>query len=575
MAVRGPFATMPSLSREEPIVTHLISRLACGMACVAAALAIAACGGDGNDHSSAPTATKLALRGTSASTVSLAWDRDAQATGYSLERREGSGNFEAVAQLPSDVHRYLDEGLAPHTAYTYRLTTHRGSAGGSQDSAQGSATTTDDALELTSTGAVLGETGRALIGAAGGSVASADGSVRVDVPGSAWTADAVVVLQGQENTAPGGVGSALHLRLPAVPAKPLTLSLTYGEDAASDADGLGVALQRRDGSWLSLPVKALDRAARRIALELPVDALPRAVHAQALRAGASEAQGDVELTLTTVRLLSLAPRSARLPVGQAQRFVPYQRVVQTEEVGGDCPETLSLCPVPIPLVTQHQAPFLNSKPGYTRQWLVQGVEGGSSSLGTVQAEGDVGALYTAPGHAPTPNPVKVMFRSRHDQSGRSIELSADVTVVEPVWTGIVHGTLDGASDIGFSFSAEAVWTLDAASDDEFHASGTQSVHVIDITCSGSASPSTVPLPPGLLKIDRSTTPPHYTLDVGSLWNTTISGTCPGRGGTSVAMVVPGQLQAQGSVSADGTLIEGTAHLNNIQWDWSFTSQLQP
>jgi hypothetical protein len=185
----------------------------------------------------------------------------------------------------------------------------------------------------------------------------------------------------------------------------------------------------------------------------------------------------------------------------------------------------------------------------------------------------VGALYTAPHRAPTPNPVLVVFRSRHDKSGRSIELSAPVKVTEPVWTGILHGTMGGAADLGFSFSAEAVWTLDAASDDEFHASGTQSVHVINITCTGSASPATVPLPPGLLKIDRSTTPAHYTLDVGSLWNTVITGTCPGVGTASVGMVVPGEVQAQGSVSADGTRIDGSATLNNIQWEWSLSSQL--
>jgi hypothetical protein len=37
--------------------------------------------------------------------------------------------------------------------------------------------------------------------------------------------------------------------------------------------------------------------------------------------------------------------------------------------------------------------------------------------------------------------------------------------------------------------------------------------------------------------------------------------------------VPGEVQAQGSVSADGTRIDGSATLNNIQWEWSLSSQL--
>jgi hypothetical protein len=558
-------------------VTHLISRLAGGTACVLAAFALAGCGGGGggaDEPSSQPTASapSLTLSGSSASTVALAWSQADGITGYTLQRQSPGTAYAPVAELPAEQHQYLDEGLAPHTAYSYRLVAHRN---GGDDQVEGSATTTDDTPEVTGIGAVLAEIGRAPMGAAGGSMASADGSVRLDVPAGAWTADTTLVLQSQENTAPGGVGAALHLSLPAAPTKPLTLSLAYDPSDAPNADGLGVALQRRDGSWLSLPIKAVDHAARRITLELPLSVLQRTSTAQAMRAHATAVDDiSIELTLVKYERLFLSPKSASLPVNGTQKFVPYSRTVTRDEGEEICFDDGSgICLPPLPVVTAHQAAFLNSKAGYTRQWLVQDVVGGNSSLGTVQPQADVGALYTAPRRAPTPNPVLVVFRSRHDKSGRSIELSAPVKVTEPVWTGILHGTMGGAADLGFSFSAEAVWTLDAASDDEFHASGTQSVHVINITCTGSASPATVPLPPGLLKIDRSTTPAHYTLDVGSLWNTVITGTCPGVGTASVGMVVPGEVQAQGSVSADGTRIDGSATLNNIQWEWSLSSQL--
>ena len=82
------------------------------------------------------------------------------------------------------------------------------------------------------------------------------------------------------------------------------------------------------------------------------------------------------------------------------------------------------------------------------------------------------------------------------------------------------------------------------------------------------------LPPGLLKIDRSTQPATYQLDIGSLWNTTITGMCPGNPGSAeVPMTVPGQLQVQGQVSADGKLIQGRTVMGGIEWDWSFALDL--
>jgi hypothetical protein len=96
--------------------------------------------------------------------------------------------------------------------------------------------------------------------------------------------------------------------------------------------------------------------------------------------------------------------------------------------------------------------------------------------------------------------------------------------------------------------------------------------VIEITCTGTVSPSSAVLPPGALVIDRSVNPPRYTLDVGSLWPTTLTGVCPDGSG-SVGFEVPGRLIVEGTVSGNGSSITGNAVINGIAWDWALSSQL--
>ena len=97
--------------------------------------------------------------------------------------------------------------------------------------------------------------------------------------------------------------------------------------------------------------------------------------------------------------------------------------------------------------------------------------------------------------------------------------------------------------------------------------------MINFTCFGTASPASAPLPPGALVIDRSSEPARYTLDVGSLWRTSIAATCPGHGSTTVGMDVPGRLIVEGTLSGNGTAIIGNTVQNGIVWDWALTSQL--
>ena len=63
--------------------------------------------------------TGFTATATSSSAITLAWTAAASATSYSLERKSGAGAYAQIATPSSNG--YLDAGLTPATAYTYRL----------------------------------------------------------------------------------------------------------------------------------------------------------------------------------------------------------------------------------------------------------------------------------------------------------------------------------------------------------------------------------------------------------------------------------------------------------------------
>lgn len=539
---------------------------------------LAACGGGGGsgtpgngNGTDTPVALSLTALGSSARTTSLAWTPVAGASGYTLERRTADSAWATIATLDAADDRYIDDGLVQETTYTYRLVAQ----GIAATPAEQAATTSADAPLVTAAAASLGGTPEAgELDAAGGSVASADGSVRVTLPAGALAARTTVSLQRTANPVPDGQGDGVRVHVDTMPSQPLTLTLRYDAALDANADGLGLALQRADGSWLSLPITAIDKARRTLSATIaPSMAARETATGLARPASARAAAASVGLEFSVIKYLNfhLAPRESVVETGKTQLLVPYARTLVA--IGHICLPDEEFGCIPMPLLDKREIPFENQKAGYTRQWFVFADEGGTPALGTITPRTTSGAVYQAPAQEPTPNPVIVSFRSTHQKSGRVLTLSASIRVREPVWTMTLHGVLEQSADIGFAFSAEAVWTRVPGSENTYEATGTQSVHVINITCSGSASPGTVPLPPGALTIDRSVEPARYTLDVGSVWNSVVTGTCPGHGTASVGITVPGRLVVEGTVGGNGTTIEGTTSQNHITWDWALTNQL--
>jgi hypothetical protein len=522
--------------------------------------------GNGNGGNGAPIATELVAVGSSARTASLGWKPVTGATGYTLERKTGASAYAPIATLGADADAFIDEGLTQNTAYGYRLVPN----GVNAAPAEKQATTSADMPVVSAVGAAIGNASTGTIDAAGGQFAAGD--TRLTLPGGAVPGGTAVSLQPVANTAPDGVGDGVRLHLSARPSQPLTLTLSYDAALDGQADGIGIALQRNDGSWLTLPVTAIDKTQRTLSAKLPPSlaggTMGSGVRPQAARATAA---ADVSLDVTVIKYLNfhLSPRQAVVETNKTQLLVPYARTLVA--YGHICLPDEELGCLPMPLLEKREVPFENQKAGYTRRWFVWAEEGGDAASGTITPRNGTGATYKAPAKEPNPNPVIVTFSSTHDKSGRTIALTSSIRVKERVWTGTIHGTLEQSADLGFAFSAEAVWVRDA--NGTYRATGTQSVHVLNFTCTGSASPATVPLPPGALTIDSSVEPPRYTLDVGSLWNTVITGVCPGHGTATVPMQVPGRLIVEGTIGNNGTRIEGTTSQNHITWDWALTSEL--
>lgn len=571
---------------------------------------LAACGGGGGSGSAAPTAdgsdqtpasplpeVAFAAVSVSANATSLGWPRPSAAANYTIERRSAGGAWQLVDSVDARSAVYLDAGLAPDTDYQYRLVE---TGGAHRTLAERSVRTSNEQPVISASGDPVSAPSTESMNAAGGELKTPDGSIVVGVPAGAFTTPAQAQVQPVSNTAPEGRGPALRVRLDQTPAAPLTLTLRYDAGQDAEADGQRVALQRADGSWISLPLLAIDKTGRTLTAELAPTLFAAlgdagaAASARVLSAGsaaqngarvahqaagnAAPAGGWVEFTVTRYLAFYLQPQRARVAVKKSLRLVPHARVLgQAERCSSD--GAAPVCVVDL-VLTEREMTFLNSKSGFDRRWSVAGVEGGNSVVGLVQPSGTVGAVFVAPDRVPSPPTVVVGFQSREVASGRTVTLSAQVEITPDDWVGTLSA-VNGPSDAGTTFTAlaDVRWTRDdAASTDTrkvFRASGSVDVVVSDDDCVVSVTPShqAVVANPQLaeLVVDESHSPAQYTLRLIAFWPATLSASCPGGSGSSVTPAAGYGWDVSGTVDSGGNRIEGRrVDESGAAIEWSFT-----
>ncbi len=245
----------------------------------------------------------------------------------------------------------------------------------------GGGTSEPSAPEATEIGQPIGPATRAVIGSAGGTLSSADGSVNIEVPAGAFANDETITLQEISHLNHGAPGRAWRIGPQTLaPALPLTLRLHY-DDAdlqGTDAAELRLAYQDAQRRWIVPAAPSLDTATRTLTLS-------------------SRRLGD----WSRFARLSLSPSAATVQVGQSLAL----KVLRCEVVGFDAgadggdPQLVKDCQ-PDPLVK-------------TNGPRVNGVAGGNATVGTAVWPDPQRAeyLYTAPATAPTPRTVALSVQT--------------------------------------------------------------------------------------------------------------------------------------------------------------------
>ena len=444
-------------------------------------------------------------------------------------------SFRALAGGKTSNHRYTV------SATTYASAAAAGYAG---EGVAFCATAVTDATSGASATAVGMPVSSAIsmanVGAAGGTLSAPDGALSLTIPPGALAADTMISIQPISNFAHGKIGLAYRL-LPdgQTFSKPITLTFNYTDDdlIGSAAEFLGAAFQTATGFWQWFGPATINTANKTVSVN-------------------STHFTDV----SRVRGLQIRPPKKTVrPSATVALQVKLCYQVDSGELttlGYECDSDQG----PDGILT-------------VDQWAVNGVPGGGGAFGTVVGSG-AAATYTAPSSKPSPATVAVSARVRVQSIGGSALVVSNITIAEDSWTGTATSIFAPQN-----VSANLTWTLDSTVNNvaTYRSSGTA-------TISGGVQPACIVSPSnssidntGLLVVDYNANPPTYFGGGSTSWPSSIS--CPPVPGSFPSTVTalylagrggPSGNAAAGSVSADGSTIEGTDSVAGAVFNWKFT-----
>lgn len=259
----------------------------------------------------------------------------------------------------------------------------------------------------TAIGTPRGQPASAVIGAGGGTLLSADGMLRVDVPANAFAADQTVSIQEITNEAHGAKGRAYRINPEGLHTPiPMTVSFKYTDEdlRGTTLDLMRIAYQDANRVWRVYRHPVIDTSSRTLSVQ-------------------TKHFSD----WSAVTGAQILPHSATVHTGetlQLQVVSCEPEDVDPVDENGD----INLPPVP-----ECKASPLDAYE--TSAWSVNGVEGGSFGFGIVQADSDRWsgrATYTAPVTKPQPNTVSVSAKHTLDDGspGAVRLLVANITIEE-------------------------------------------------------------------------------------------------------------------------------------------------
>lgn len=258
-----------------------------------------------------------------------------------------------------------------------------------------------------------------VIGPEGGSLASADGKISLEIPAGALSKAETVGIQEITQQAPGKFGKAFRLSPEGTSfAKPVKIRFAF---TAEELRGTAIELirpayQTKEGYWA-----------------MPKDWVP------------NPATGTVTVETTHFSDWSplpgaqLDPWSARVKVGQSVNL----RLMVCEEVLPDDPRN----PLDIPLA-QCDPSIVVAR--MAKDWAVNGAVGGNAAVGTVSSPQPGQATYTAPAQKPAQNPVGVSVAYTPLEEKTRVILLSHITVEDDAparWQGTISVIYKGSQDL--------------------------------------------------------------------------------------------------------------------------------
>ncbi len=290
----------------------------------------------------------------------------------------------------------------------------------------------------TPVGRSLGAQESAVIGAAGGSLVSADKRLTITVPPGALTKNTTLGIEPITDMTRGGKGSAYRLTPHGtVFAQPVTVTLVYGDSdiAGTAAPALTLAFQRADGIWQAAERTVVDTATGTVSVQTRhfSDWVP-------------------------VPSYVLTPANAVVRAGETVQF----QVRDCLAALPDDPSRWGLVPECVPIDENDYG--LNGGNG----WYVNGIQWGNGTVGRIDIDAATHAAsvsYVAPKRKPEPNQVAVSVEFTHLFSGKSTHLVATVTVIDDArpYVGTVHfhrGDLDATATLTWNVYEEQADVID-------------------------------------------------------------------------------------------------------------------
>lgn len=275
-------------------------------------------------------------------------------------------------------------------------------------------TSTSNEPEVTGPGVPVGAPVTATIGAAGGSLRTADGRFELEVPPGALAADTQLSVQALTHTLPSGVGLSYAIAPQNVTfAQPATVRLRpSNDDQAGVGDRQRLAMQDASGAWFDLrdAVVAAQAGTKSGALKLAAEG------------------GRIDSITAQLRNLNRGTRLMKsLGVYANLRLTPASTSVRK----GDS-TTLGIAgcdPLPVPAAAppgeENLAPVgCKGAPRYA--------DALSASAGSLAQTSPGQLRYTAPSEIPTPNPVNVSATYNGVNGSSRVVLLGAVKIIDAI-----------------------------------------------------------------------------------------------------------------------------------------------